>query len=120
MRLSCVRHECNADRCSSRRCDKYEICVNSFDVNSIFSALMISFSAIFWMNDAAALHPVASAGLAVKNITIQQHLHHHHISCTTDKLPDAQLTLECNVFAFECGFYLKFDEYFKLKKIWQP
>ncbi len=64
MRLSCVRHECNADRCLSRRCDKYEFCVNSFDVNSIFSALMISFSAIFWMN------PVASAGLAVKNITI--------------------------------------------------
>ncbi len=32
-------------------------------------------------------------------------------------LPNAHLEFKCNVFTFECGFYFKFNEYFKFEFI---
>ncbi len=44
------------------------------------------------------------------------YLHLHRILCTTDKLPDAHLKLECNVLHSNVDFYFKFDEYSKFEK----
>ncbi len=88
MSLSWARRECNADRCFYffyRKC--IIICIlcerlgSSFQVNNIFSSLMSSFSAIFWMSSAA------SSGfnrIGYKNIKMQRHIH-HHTSCVPHK-----------------------------------
>ncbi len=81
----------------------------SFEVNNIFSTLMFSLPAIFWMCS------TASSGFnwtgKKKNITMTPR---HRILCA--KLPDGHLKFECSVLCSNVDFYFKFYEYSKFKK----
>ncbi len=61
--LSCVRRECNDDRCLSRKCNKYAFCVNG-----LVSVHLLHIDVLFNLQycECAAPHRVGSTGQAKK------------------------------------------------------
>ncbi len=81
-----------------------------FDLNNIISALMFSFSAVFWMNNISS--GFNWIGKKKKNAMTSTYI---VIASRAPliRLPDAHLKFECNVLHLNVDFYFKFDEYSK-------
>ncbi len=96
--LSCVRRECNNDRCPSRKCNKHAFCMNG-----LVSVLRYTTSSPHWYSlflqylDCAAPHRVGSTGQTKKK-RIKMRWHLVIAFCVPSCLTDMQR------FPFECGF----------------
>ncbi len=101
IRFSCVRRECNTDRCPSRKCAKYVFFVNGLIpvlTKNIISALMFSFPAVFDTLNEQRIQWVQLGRLKKVSKCNDTYLHLNRISCAPlIRLPDRYLQFECNI-----------------------